>query len=417
VPPFSTSAATALDSGSEPTGRDRPRIRPGIAAGRDSRDPHVIVLYDELQISRRLVRVSPREFTWLQWLDGAHSLREVQALAMRGLSGELLPIGELLGLVSRLEEAVFLDGARFDQVISGPVREPACIGCYEGDADRLREQLSGYLSLTGDRATNEGSSTLRALLVPHIDFGRGHLTYAWGYRDLPQLTEASLYVIVGTSHYSGERYTLTRQDFRTPLGVAPVDQKFVDHIVEHFGDGLFEDPVAHIPEHSIELEVVWLQYLFGDVRPIRIVPLLVGSFHDCILMGGDPAHVPEMSRMAEALRRAEAAAGEPVCYIISGDLAHVGPKFGDSEPLTERFLDHCRVGDDAIVHANERADAAAYFRMIARERDERRICGFPPTWTVLQAAQPTSGRLLHYGRYVEPSGFESVSFASMAYFS
>jgi AmmeMemoRadiSam system protein B len=199
--------------------------------------------------------------------------------------------------------------------------------------------------------------------------------------------------------------------------VAPVDQRFVDRIVEHFGDGLFEDPLAHIPEHSIELEVVWLQYLFGDARPIRIVPLLVGSFHDCIMMGGNPAHVPELSRMAEALRLAEAAASEAVCYIISGDLAHVGPKFGDAEPLTERFLDQCQAGDEAIVHANERADASEYFRVIAAERDERRICGFPPTWTTLQAAQPTSGRLLHYGRYVEPSGFESVSFASMAYFS
>ena len=41
---------------------------------------------------------------------------------------------------------------------------------------------------------------------------------------------------------------------------------------------LFDDPCAHLPEHSIELEVVLLQYLFEGRRPFRIVPLLVGSF-------------------------------------------------------------------------------------------------------------------------------------------
>ena len=42
--------------------------------------------------------------------------------------------------------------------------------------------------------------------------------------------------------------------------------------------------------------------------------------------------------MVAALRNAEAAAGEPVCYLISGDLAHIGPKFGDPDPVTEPWL-------------------------------------------------------------------------------
>jgi hypothetical protein len=395
---------------------DRPRIRPGIAAGRDSDDPHTIILYDELRISRRFVRVTPREFTWLQWLDGSNSLRDIQALAMRGLGGELVPIDPLIELVARLDEAIFLDGPRFCELFTGPVRQPACIGCYEEEPKALRRQLAGYLTLADAKPTRAAGGRLRALLAPHIDFARGHLTYAWAYRDLAAMTDARLFVIIGTAHYSGERYTLTRQDFRTPLGTAAVDQRFVDRLVESYGDGLFEDPLAHIPEHSIELEVVWLQYLFEGRRPFRIVPLLVGSFHDCIFMNRDPSEAPEILRMAKALGRAEAAAGEPVCYLISGDLAHIGPKFGDPEPLTERFLDSSRAGDDAIVGVLERADAGEYFRLVAGENDRRRICGLPPTWTALSAARPSTGRLLHYDRYVQPRGFESVSFASMAFY-
>ena len=69
------------------------------------------------------------------------------------------------------------------------------------------------------------------------------------------------------------RFTLTRKHFQTPLGLAQTDQAYIDRLVAHYGDGLFDDELtAHLPEHSIELEVVFLQYLYPD-SPFRIVPL------------------------------------------------------------------------------------------------------------------------------------------------
>ena len=85
------------------------------------------------------------------------------------------------------------------------------------------------------------------------------------------------------------RFTLTRKHFQTPLGIVPTDQGYIDRLVAHYGDGLFEDEVrAHLPEHSIELEVVLLHYLYEGKRDIRIVPLVVGSFEDCVLTGFEP---------------------------------------------------------------------------------------------------------------------------------
>lgn len=413
------SAAPANPS-SHMRAQERPRLRPGVAAARDDADPHAIVLFDELRLSRQLVRVSAREFTWLQWIDGRNTVRDIQSAAMRDGGSVPQPLESLLELIDRLDAALFLDGARFREALSGPVREPSCIGCYPAEPDALRAQLFGYFGMPGGPGTaspsRKRSARLRAVLAPHIDYARGNVAYAWAYRDLPALTDASLFVIVGTSHYSGERFTLSRQDFRTPLGVAPVDQRYVDCIAEHYGDGLFDDPLAHIPEHSIELEIVWLQYLFESRRDIRIVPLLVGSFHDCIITNRDPETEPSIGRMVEALRKAEATAGERICYIISGDLAHIGPKFGDEDPVREPLLGRSRDADNAIISAVERADADGYFRFVAAEDDRRRICGLPPTWTVLKAARPTSGKRLNYGQYVHPRGHESVSFASVALF-
>ena len=49
------------------------------------------------------------------------------------------------------------------------------------------------------------------------------------------------------------------------------------------------------------------------------------------------------------------------------------------------------------------------------ERDERRICGFPPGFTTLAAAKPSSGRTLYHDQFVDPDGNEIVSFASVAF--
>ena len=145
------------------------------------------------------------------------------------------------------------------------------------------------------------------------------------------------------------------------------------------------------------------------------MPLLVGSFHDCVQQGRSPGEMPDIARMVTALKSAEAAAGEPVCYVISGDLAHIGPKFNDPQPVDEKQLTASRHQDQRLLACLERADADGYFRVIAAEKDERRICGLPPTWLTLAVTGATNGAVLHYQQFVHPQGFESVSFAAMGF--
>src|SRR5439155_18472982 len=132
-----------------PTPLDRPRLRPGLAAARDDRDPHAVVVYDQFRLTRQFLRLSPSEFTWLQWLDGSNTLRDVQVAAMRQSGGALVPIEPLLALVEKLDTALFLDGARFDAFLTGPIREPACLGCYPADAEELRRQVASYFTREG----------------------------------------------------------------------------------------------------------------------------------------------------------------------------------------------------------------------------------------------------------------------------
>jgi AmmeMemoRadiSam system protein B len=394
-------------------------LRPHLAAAQDRDDPHYVYVWDKLRLNRQPQRLNLLEFWGIQRFDGRRSLRDVQVEAIRQFGGQMVPLELFAGLAQKMEAALFLDGPRYRQQLAGPIREPSCIGCYEAEPEALRAQLLRLF--TGPRGPGlphdpRPNGRLCAALLPHIDYERGGATIAWGFKELFERTDAALFVIVGTSHHSAHRFALTRKHFRTPLGVVPTDHAYIDRLMAYYGDGLFDDEAAHLPEHSIELEVVLLQYLYENRRPIRIVPLLVGSFLDCVLLESAPSARVDIGRMLEALRQAEAQTPEPICYIISGDLAHLGPKFGDPEPVGDRFLSRSRVQDQALLERAEAADARGYFEVIAGEGDSRRICGMPPTYTVLEAIHPTRGQVLHYGQYVHPRGHESVSFASVAFY-
>lgn len=396
---------------------DRPRLRPHLAAEPTDTARRAFAVHDLLRLSRSVLHVPALELRLLQHLNGDHTLADLQRIATQFVGGHTVPIERIAQLVHHLDECLFLDTPRFRAVADAPVRPPSCIGAYEGDAEALREQVRDLFARgSGLPGPERHDGSLRAVLAPHIDYARGGLTYTHAFKELAERSAARLFVVVGTSHYSRHRFTITRKHFQTPIGVVPTDEAFIGRVVEQYGEGLFDDEwMAHFPEHSIELEVVFLQYLFAGKRDLRIVPLLTGPYFDCVRGGLSPGSRDEVARMVRALRHAEEQAGEEVCYVISGDLAHIGPKFDDPAPVTAEQLRHCREQDQALMRAAERADAAAYFDVIAKEQDARRICGLPPTWLVMQTAAPSRGRLLDYAQFVHPRGYESVSFASVVF--
>jgi AmmeMemoRadiSam system protein B len=389
----------------------KPRLRQGLAAEADGER---VVVYDPYRVAGNPIVVTRTGLELCLSFDGRYSLAELAAAVAPGNP----PTSALIALADALEAGLFLDGPTFHSFVSQPVRPPVCLGgVYPADPTRFRAAVHKLFAGPGGPGlptTAAPRNGVRGVLVPHMDFARGNITYGHGFKELVERTDADLFFVLATSHYSPARFSLTRMDFKTPLGVVETDKRIVDRITELFGPGVYDDPLAHFPEHSIELELVVLHAL-RESRPFRIVPLLVGSFADCVRDGTDPAAAADIGRMVEVLRQVEAEAGEKVCYLVSGDLAHIGPKFGDPDPVAEPHLTTSKRQDDAILRAVEAADPAAYFRVVKAERDARRICGFPPTWLALSAAKPRAGRVLHYQQFVHPTGHESVSFAAAAF--
>ncbi len=395
-----------------------PKLRLGLAAEQHGRFD--FVLHDPIGIGRPVV-ISPLALEVAQRFDGETTIAQIVDDVKAEFPGVLVTADVVAGLASALDGASLLDSPTLRARFDGPVRKPTCIGSYPAGATQLRDQLTSLFTGPGgpglpDQLAKQPAERLRAVLVPHMDYGRGGITYGHGFKELIENTDACVFVIVATSHYSAHRFTLSRQHFDTPLGLVETDQEYVNRIVEHYGDGLFDDPLAHIPEHSIELEVVLLRFLLADRRPFKIVPLLTGSIQDCVNSGSQPPEADDIARMVSALRTAEAACSEPVCYLISGDLAHIGPKFGDKEKAAGPWLTASREKDAGILKTLEGAKPVEFFDHIAAEKNTRRICGLSPAWLTLDVTRPKGGKVLHYQQYIHPQGNESVSFAAAAFY-
>lgn len=402
------------------TDHDIPKLRPGLKAVAGNK-PDTVIIVDQYRLGDA-IELSHAMFEIVTLFDGRKTLKEIQAETAKMFEGQAVPMETLANLVRGLDMDYLLDTPRLRDKLNTPDRPPVCVGVYDADPDKARKQLKKLFTGTGGpglpgepgcRIATDGP--VKAVLVPHMDYLRGGVTYGWGFKELVERTDASLFVVIGTSHYSGKRFSLSRQNFATVFGKVPTDQAYVDRIVKHYGDGLFDDPYAHVPEHSIELEVALLQYVYDGKRPFRIVPLLTGPLFDCVGEKRHPRDLEDVARMIAALKAAEAEAGEKVCYVISGDLAHIGPKFDDPDLLSDEQLKASKKQDERLTLNLEAADTDGYFHVIAEEQDVRRICGLPPTVLTLEVANPKRGKLLHYGRFVQPEGFESVSFAAASF--
>jgi AmmeMemoRadiSam system protein B len=156
--------------------------------------------------------------------------------------------------------------------------------------------------------------------------------------------------------------------------------------------------------------------LYPDPFPLKIVPVLCGSFHEVIEKGVSPMEQKPIRQFIEAMRDSVSSLGRRVCYIASADLAHVGLQFGDPEGIGEYDLRIFAEGDQEMLGHVERCDGEGFFSSISKERDRRRICGLPSIYTLLKTMEAKEGRLLKYGQAFTPDTQSVVTFASLAFY-
>lgn len=268
--------------------------------------------------------------------------------------------------------------------------------------------LKGYVDKAGSVAPTAANS--RAIISPHIDYHRGGPVYAKVWTSAAEaVRQAELVIIIGTDHNgSYGTITLTPQNYASPLGVLPTDTDLVDHLAGVIGpEHAFRDELHHRGEHSIELDIVWLQYL-REGKPCPVVPILTGSFRHFMLGEANIAEDKPLKAFVAALR--EIMASRRTLIVASGDLAHMGPAF-DGPSITPAGYEKMKVDDQALLNNLCLGSAGAFFDFMKAGQFERNVCGLSPFYLTLSALQKTKGQTISYD--LCPADQNNSSFVSV----
>ena len=407
---------------------DYPKLRSINIFPVQSSGQAMLCLQDPQNISEKALFLSPPLYFIVSLFDGQHSILDIQAEYMRKFR-EFLYTEKLEEIITQLDGALFLEGERFQGALRQKeesfkkvsFREAMFAGkSYEEDPDKLRAQLEGYfkgMNGPGSLGEKKGTNGLKGVVAPHIDFQRGGFCYAFAHREIWEKNSSHCFVIFGTAHTPMENpFCLTRKDFITPLGTLNVDKELVDAIQSRCPNDLFKDERVHRSEHSIEFQCVFLRYLYPEPIPLKIVPVLSGSFHEAIEQRISPIELEPIRQFIEALKEAVSYLRRKVCYIASADLAHMGLQFGDPEGISEYGLRVLSQEDQEMLGYAEKMDGEGFFSLISREKDRRRICGFPALYSMLKTLEAKEAKLLKYGQAFTPETQSVVTFASLAFY-
>jgi AmmeMemoRadiSam system protein B len=252
----------------------------------------------------------------------------------------------------------------------GRMRHPAVAGqFYAGDEASLRGEVEGCFKspLGPQRLPSIGEKGPRRItggIAPHAGFMFSGGVASHLYAEIASDGVPKTFVILGPNHTGrGSGIALSMEDFETPLGVAKVDQEFAKALRRDLVD---VDNSAHHSEHSIEVQLPFIQYLTQD---FTFVPICM-AFQDY-----DAA-----ASLGETIR--DASRDRDVVVIASTDFSHY---------VTAGIA---KSKDGMALKAIEAMDPKRLYEVVTGENIS--MCGYGPVMAMMVACSGGKARVLKY---------------------
>ena len=208
-----------------------------------------------------------------------------------------------------------------------PAIRPAAVAgsFYPAAATELRSEIRKLLGSTGTAAI---APVPKALIAPHAGYIYSGPIAATGYiRLTPARERITRVVLLGPSHFVGFHGLAadSAEGWQTPLGIVPIDRPVVERLINARLIGVLD--AAHAREHSLEVQIPFLQVALGE---FALVPIVAGDASQAV------------AALLEAVW-----AGPETLIVVSTDLSH--------------YLDYrsCQKTDRQTADAIERLDPSA----------------------------------------------------------
>jgi hypothetical protein len=278
---------------------------------------------------------------------------------------------------------------------------------YANSEKELKEEIKKcFLSKFGIGNLPKISEKERLIGVvsPHAGYFFSGACASHTYYKISQSKKPDVFVILGINHSGiGKVVATSLYTWETPLGDIEIDKEFTNTLVQN---GTVEiDETANQYEHSIEVQLPFLQFLFKDFKfcPICLQSL---SFEEC-------------EKIANGIIKAKEETKKNILVIASSDFTHYGysygylPFSGSIDEVKEKLYELDRNAIDAIL----KLDAKKFYEMVIKK--EMTICGFVPITILILLSKKLGAKnveLLKYytsgdviGDYGNAVGYASIA--------
>ena len=383
----------------------------------------VTLIKDALGLIRDPVILENETLGFLSLIDGKRNIQDIQLELVRQKGGLFVSLEEVKSMIEALDKALLLDSEYFRQqrarVIEEftllPVRPAFHAGAsYPGTQRELKNYLDSLFLDNLHPPADTQTGEIKALIAPHIDLEIGKKVYTAAYQSLRSSSPRKI-ILLGTGHSLQEAYfSLSEKNFESPLGSIKTDKDFVRRLIEAGGEAVSPNDIAHRKEHSLEFQLVFLQYILGS--DFALVPILCGSFGKDLQKYSRPTEIPGVSDLLRVLKGHVRELGKEVLVVAGVDFSHVGPKFGHSKP-DSYFLEESEKHDRALLKALCDGNINAFWEESKRVQDRYNVCGFSALACLLEVISPAEGKLLDYSVWREEATRSAVSFAALVFHS
>ncbi|MBO3800300.1 MAG: AmmeMemoRadiSam system protein B [Candidatus Brockarchaeota archaeon] len=277
------------------------------------------------------------------------------------------------------------------------VRKPAYAGSwYEGTRDSLLKQLQGLfegrLGIGKVPKLGEYDPRLVGLIVPHAGYVYSGMAATWAYGEAAKHGARDTVVVMGPDHHMASTGFATMGEgvWRTPLGDVEIDRQTVSLLLS-YAPFLEDNPYAHSFEHSIELQLPFLQLIYGE--SFKLVPVIIHDFE-----------LKKNMELGRAL--AKALEGKRSIVLASSDMSHYVP----AKEAEEK--------DMATIMAIESLDEKRVYSVASSYES---LCGLGPVIALISCLKEigcSRASLLKYYHSGEVSGDYSgvVGYSSIAFY-
>ena len=395
-----------------------------------------LLISDRLGLIKNPVVLQGEAVDILALINGEKRAEDIQLEFLRQRGYSLEGASLVSQVLEKFSKLMILDTPEFRQEKERLAQEfskmtgrPAALSgqAYPAEEDNLRlfikEILESSSQGEAEKEKNKNrektrpelpAAGLQALIAPHIDLQAGRRVYGAAYRWLQGLSFDRVIVLgIGHSLENG-LLALTEKDFITPFGRVKTDKEAVKKLKEAAGTLAAPDDLAHRTEHSIEFQLLFLQYCLG--KNLEVIPILCGSFHQWLKEVTRASEIPGLNLFIRTLKELTAEPQKRTLIVAGVDLSHVGPKFGHRQKASE--LKEVIINfDQQIIEALLHLDAVSFWKRHQEVEDWFNVCGFPALAILLEIIEAKRAYFLDYDLVEEPASGSAVSLAALAFFN